>query len=186
MSTPAPPLFCVTFTTIQWGCWAGCVPCRLQGTPEARILYIYIVECQTKYLTNFECQIQGSNIRLTGSDVRLTLTLSLTSEPVVLHLIFLVSFGVIFFWCKTNFLRTAGNLVGAQTGESGFECKSILRIQSYKNRSSLTFKPYLKMRKKADFQYLTLKPFSKSSLTFEVGQRFSLTFEPDSYIYNNI
>ena len=38
------------------------------------------------------------------------------------------------------------------------------------------------MRKKADFQYLTLKPFSKSSLTFEVGQRFSLTFEPDSLI----
>ena len=25
-------------------------------------------------------------------------------------------------------LRTAGNLVGAQTGEPGFECKSILRI----------------------------------------------------------
>jgi len=35
------------------------------------------------------------------------------------------------------------------------------------------------MRKKQIFS-LTLEPFSKSSLTFEVGQRFSLTFEPDS------
>ena len=41
---------------------------------------------------------------------------------------FFVIFGVIFFWCKTNFLRTAGNLVGAQTGEPGFECQSNLRI----------------------------------------------------------
>jgi len=35
-----------------------------------------------------------------------------------------------FFSCqtKTNLLRTAGNLVGAQTGEPGFECKSSLGI----------------------------------------------------------
>ena len=39
--------------------------------------------------------------------------------------LFFVIFGVIFFWCKTNFLRTAGNLVGAQTGEPRFECESI-------------------------------------------------------------
>ena len=41
-------------------------------------------EChQTKTLTNFECQCQtqGSNVRHTGSDVRLTLNLSLTFEP---------------------------------------------------------------------------------------------------------
>ena len=42
--------------------------------------------------------------------------------------LFFVIFGVIFFWCKTNFLRTAGNLVGAQTGEPGFECQSNLRF----------------------------------------------------------
>ena len=43
---------------------------------------------------------------------------------------FFVIFGIIFFWCKTNFLRTAGNLnlVGAQTGEPGFECQSNLRF----------------------------------------------------------
>ena len=37
----------------------------------------------------------------------------------------------------------------------------------------------LKMRKKQIFS-LALESFSKSSLTFEVGHRFSLTFEPDS------
>ena len=36
--------------------------------------------------------------------------------------------GNFFFVCKTNFLRTAGNLVGAQRGEPGFECKSSLGI----------------------------------------------------------
>ena len=36
--------------------------------------------------------------------------------------------GNFFFVCKTNLLRTAGNLVGAQTGEPGFECKSSLGI----------------------------------------------------------
>ena len=43
----------------------------------------YRFECQTKTLTNynFECQTQGSNVRHTGSNVRLTLNLSLTFEP---------------------------------------------------------------------------------------------------------
>ena len=44
---------------------------------------------------------------------------------------------------------------------------------------SLTFEPYLKMQKKQIFS-LTLEPFSKTSLTLEVGQSFSLTLEPDS------
>jgi hypothetical protein len=38
-------------------------------------------ECQTKTLTYFECQTQGSSVRLTGSSVRLTLNMSLTFEP---------------------------------------------------------------------------------------------------------
>ena len=54
-------------------------------------IYYYVVqyqvisrvrfECQTKTLTYFECQTQGSSVRLTGSSVRLTLNLSLTFEP---------------------------------------------------------------------------------------------------------
>ena len=47
---------------------------------------------------------------------------------------------------------------------------------------SLTFEPYLKMQKKQIFS-LTLEPFSKTSLTLEVGQSFSLTLEPDSFSY---
>ena len=48
---------------------------------------------------------------------------------------------------------------------------------------SLTFEPYLKMQKKQIFS-LTLEPFSKTSLTLEVGQSFSLTLEPDSFFYH--
>ena len=44
---------------------------------------------------------------------------------------------------------------------------------------SLTFEPYLKMQKKTDFQSDT-RTFSKTSLTLEVGESFSLTLEPGS------
>jgi hypothetical protein len=39
------------------------------------------------------------------------------------------------------------------------------------------------MQKKQIFS-LTLEPFSKTSLTLEVGQSFSLTLEPDSFFYH--
>jgi hypothetical protein len=52
----------------------------------------------------------------------------LGEEMACLALFFVILGALFLFWCKTNFLRTAGNLVGAQTGEPGFDCKSILRI----------------------------------------------------------
>ena len=66
-----------------------------------------------------------SSARLTTSSVRLT-RVSLTLEAVSLAPF--LGGVIFFFWCKTNFLRTAGNLVGAQTGEPGFECQSNLRF----------------------------------------------------------
>ena len=99
-------------------------------------------ECQTKALTNFECQTQGSNVRLTGSDVTECKTNSNLESYIRTvsdgHSAPFVSGSNLNLRLKrggarVNFqvqdtLRTAGNLVGAQTGEPGFECKSILRI----------------------------------------------------------
>ena len=71
-----------------------------------------------------------SSARLTTSSVRLTarLTTSSVRLTMTLEVVSLAPGDIFFFWCKTNFLRTAGNLVGAQTREPGFECQSNLRF----------------------------------------------------------
>ena len=71
-----------------------------------------------------------SSARLTTSSVRLTarLTTSSVRLTMTLEVVRLAPGDIFFFWCKTNFLRTAGNLVGAQTGEPGFECQTNLRF----------------------------------------------------------
>ena len=74
-----------------------------------------------------------SSARLTTSSVRLTARLTtssvrLTLVSLTLEAVSLAPGDIFFFWCKTNFLRTAGNLVGAQTGAPGFECQTNLRF----------------------------------------------------------
>ena len=71
-----------------------------------------------------------SSARLTTSSVRLTarLTTSSVRLTMTLEVVSLAPGDIFFFWCKTNFLRTAGNLVGAQTGAPGFECQTNLRF----------------------------------------------------------
>ena len=71
-----------------------------------------------------------SSARLTTSSVRLTarLTTSSVRLTMTLEVVSLAPGDIFFLWCKTNFLRTAGNLVGAQTGEPGFECQTNLRF----------------------------------------------------------
>ena len=49
-----------------------------------------------------------------------------------------------------------------------------------------SFRLYLFGVKKKQIFSLTLEPFSKTSLTLEVGESFSLTLEPDSNDNNNL
>ena len=67
-------------------------------------------------------------------------------------------------------------------GSQGSNVRVIFVFSLTLEAVSLTFEPYLKMQKKQIFS-LTLEPFSKTSLTLEVGQSFSLTLEPDSIDY---
>jgi len=67
-------------------------------------------------------------------------------------------------------------------GSQGSNVRVIFVFSLTLEAVSLTFEPYLKMQKKQIFS-LTLEPFSKTSLTLEVGESFSLTLEPDSCLY---